>query len=275
MKLRGEAVDMSVVTQVTRIVNLFAKQSKTLVLKFTQDHIYILAEPEVTERAMRLWTEIPQSSLFQQYELAGIPPDNVIYLKTKSENLMNSLKTSASNCRSLKIKLRQRTTPCLSLEFEQTSQLTNKSRIIYNYIDVEVVYKRYWNRYEEPNLPPPDITAILPPVAHLKSFTEKCRNIVSLLNISLTASRDLVFQVKGESLEITRKFTNVNIEDDHRSLAFHAAITVDIKRVNNFFKALHPSSNIQVYLNLTDERNAHFSFLQDGITVQFVLPHIS
>lgn len=158
MKLRGEAVDMSVVTQVTSkfsfcyfpatssvfaivyfehvfnrhslffhfstgIVNLFAKQSKTLVLKFTQDHIYILAEPEVTERAMRLWTEIPQSSLFQQYELAGIPPDNVIYLKTKSENLMNSLKTSASNCRSLKIKLRQRTTPCLSLEFEQTVSL--------------------------------------------------------------------------------------------------------------------------------------------------------
>ena len=101
------------------IVGLFAKQSKTLILKFTKNHIYILAEPEVTERAMRLWTEIPQSSLFQQYEIAGIPPEDIIYLKTKAENLVNSLKTSASNCRSLKIKLRQRTTPCLSLEFEQ------------------------------------------------------------------------------------------------------------------------------------------------------------
>lgn len=165
------------------IVSLFAKQSKTLILKFTKDHVYILAEPEVTDRSMKLWTEVPQSTLFSHYEIVGVPPDNTIYLKTKAENLMNSLKT-ATNCRSLKIKLRQRTTPCLSLEFEQSvsnfniqysrfffqlikeifslfqSQLTTKNRIIYNYIDVEVVYKRFWARYDEPNLPPPDVINI-------------------------------------------------------------------------------------------------------------------
>ncbi|XP_053209187.1 checkpoint protein HUS1-like [Panonychus citri] len=273
MKLHGEAIDMKIVTQVTRIVSLFAKQSKTLILKFTKDHVYILAEPEVTDRSMKLWTEVPQSTLFSHYEIVGVPPDNTIYLKTKAENLMNSLKT-ATNCRSLKIKLRQRTTPCLSLEFEQSSQLTTKNRIIYNYIDVEVVYKRFWARYDEPNLPPPDITVILPATIQLNSFTAKCRNFVSNLYISATGSRELVFRVKGESLEITRKFLNISTDEDGLDLTLSASVTVDIKRVANFFKTLHLAAGTQVCLNLTDERIAHFSFFQDGITVQFVVPHI-
>lgn len=79
-----------------------------------------------------------------------------------TDNLARALSSlkSPQTSKSIKIKLTKKRTPCLTCEIELPTLLQH-SRICTHDIPVEVIPRREWTEYMEPNLPEFDVSSYL------------------------------------------------------------------------------------------------------------------
>lgn len=64
--------------------------------------------------------------------------------------LASSLVTVKQNAKSLKVKLTDKQTPCITLDMEFSSTDSTQSRRCVHDIPVEVIPRKYWTDYAEP-----------------------------------------------------------------------------------------------------------------------------
>ncbi|XP_074601668.1 hus1-like checkpoint clamp component [Brevipalpus obovatus] len=275
LKLKAELWETQFIPQLKSIVSVYSRQVKMMAIKFTENHLYLISENEVMSSTSKVWTEIPVRNFFESYELQGVEGHNSLVIRLSSENLSDSLKSMVQGIKLLRLKLRSNEKhamrPDLCFEYEigtfGPSRLTKKS------IEVELVHPRFWDRYDEPTLPPFDICCILPDLSQLKSFVDKCKNISSRLEIAIDKEGKMNLTVQKEGLFIERRFSDIQMQDNDARLSDDALVAVDIKKLNNFFKTVPSNANLQIFLKIVKERCAHFAFLADQISVQFTLPN--
>lgn len=131
-----------------------------------------------------------QVNFFDEFQLEGVSADaNEIFLEVAPENLSRALKT-AQNAKSVKIKLTKKNCPCLTLAAElvrgkQTStpaentveqtlfilcvcvcvhvcqpSLSSVSRVVTHDIPVDVIPRRLWHDFREPQMPDFDVSRV-------------------------------------------------------------------------------------------------------------------
>lgn len=64
--------------------------------------------------------------------------------------LASSIATVKQNAKSLKIKLTDKQTACITFDVEMVSTDSTQSRRCFHDIPVEVIHKKYWVNYAEP-----------------------------------------------------------------------------------------------------------------------------
>lgn len=64
--------------------------------------------------------------------------------------LAKSLVTVKQNAKSLKIRLTDKQTPCITLDVELASTDSTQSRRCVHDIPVEVIHRKHWENYAEP-----------------------------------------------------------------------------------------------------------------------------
>lgn len=65
-----------------------------------------------------IWCELKQANFFNEYLMSGVSPDkDEIYMELAIDLFMEAMKTTV-NAKSLKIKLTNKQSPCLTLEVE-------------------------------------------------------------------------------------------------------------------------------------------------------------
>lgn len=94
------------------------------------------------------------------------------------------------------------------------------------------------------------------------------------MDVELTQDKKMILTLEGEGSEIKSTLTDLETNGDKANHLDSAKVRVDCKRLYNFVKSLHIAPNLKIHCNINEERLLHFSFLQDEISVQFVLPHI-
>ncbi|XP_052745298.1 checkpoint protein HUS1 [Bicyclus anynana] len=213
MKFRGIMIDAGPMREFTNIVTTISKLSKECVLRLSDDKLYfIVSEDNSGPAPPVLWCEIPQVVFFSEYQMIGIDEEHKdIYLSVISANLAKSLVTLKS-AKSLKIKLTKKQCPCLTLEIEMQSVISQQSRQVTHDIPVVVVPRKMWSDFHEPKVQTPDISIELPTLKQLRTTIDRMRTMAQEVVIRASAEGKLTLQIKTDMAKVSTRFKDLRVE---------------------------------------------------------------
>ncbi|CAH2058098.1 unnamed protein product, partial [Iphiclides podalirius] len=183
-----------------------------------------------------LWCEIPQAMFFSEYQLIGVDDEHKdIYLGFISANLARPLLTLKS-AKSLKMKLTKKQCPCLTLEIEMPSSMSQQTRQVTHDIPVTVVPRKNWSDYHEPQVPKPDISIELPSLKQLRNTIDRMRTMASDVVIRASAEGRLTLQIKTDMAKVSTRFKGLRVDTfegpiDHSDSETESQINEDLSQV--------------------------------------------
>lgn len=180
MKFRGKIIDIACLNHFTRVITTISKLTKTCVLRLTPDNLYFVLSGKVANGGVSMWCELSQVNFFDEYQMEGVSSeDNEICLEVTPENLSRALKT-VQNAKAVKVKLTKKHCPCLTVAADLPT-LSNVSRVVTHDVPVDVIPRRLWNEFKEPNMPDFDVSIYLPPLKTMKNVVDRMKNLSNFL----------------------------------------------------------------------------------------------
>ncbi|XP_056100534.1 checkpoint protein HUS1 isoform X3 [Rhinichthys klamathensis goyatoka] len=258
MKFRAKIIDVGCLNHFTRVVNTVSKLSKACVLRLTCDHLFFVLSGKVASGGVSMWCELAQVNFFDEFQLEGVSADaNEIFLELAPENLSRALKT-AQNARSVKIKLTKKNCPCLTLAAELPS-LSGVSRVVTHDIPVDVIPRRLWHDFREPQMPDYDVMeANMNGEMNLKIETD-------LVSVT-THFKELGNPPWGED-------GSQSTSASHRDSEVMAQTRLDIRKLQQFLtgQQVNPS---KAMCNIVHNRILHLIFLHEDVSLQYFIPAV-
>ncbi|XP_069165296.1 checkpoint protein HUS1 isoform X2 [Procambarus clarkii] len=200
-----------------------------------------------------------------------------------SDNLsktLNSIKSTQAAARSLKVKLTKKHTPCLTLEVELPS-LSVHARTVVHDVPVQLIPRRQWYLYQEPEMPQFDASVYLPPLRQLKHVVERMKTLSTHITLAANRNGTLVVSVSTDVVNVSTHFKQLSMpvwdgqgnNDDDDPEVLNSA-TVDIKKLAFFLQGdqVNPT---KVICNIVEKRVIHMFLLHDDVTLQYFLPAAS
>ncbi|XP_063932679.1 checkpoint protein HUS1 [Zophobas morio] len=213
MKFRGLMTDAAVMKDFMNVATGLSKFSKNCVMRITTRKVYfIISEEESGPRRPLAWCELPVNFYFKQYNLVGLNEEyNEIYLELSTALLARSLSLLKQNVKSLKIKLTNKDSPCLTLEMELASESIQSRQCVHD-IPVEVISLKHWKDYEEPRFNDFHVSIEMPNLKTIKTIVERMRNMSHSLIVSATKDGRLTFQIKTNIVTLSSHFPGLSVE---------------------------------------------------------------
>nr|CAG4636744.1 EOG090X0TJE [Eubosmina coregoni]SVE70241.1 EOG090X0TJE [Eubosmina coregoni] len=276
MKFRGKLIDGNCIKQFMSILGCMTKLGKSCVIRITPTHMYfIVRESQTISSSPLIWCTLDQAHFFFEYGMEGLSTDdNEIYMEFMAENVIKTLSALkvSSAAKTVKIKLTKKlASPCLTFEIEMPSGTTGSTnfRLVVHDIPVNLVPKRLWIEYAEPDPVVADISVQLPQLRLLKSIVDRFKNLANMALVHITSQGHLTLTVETDSVSVTSHFEDLYV-DNH--IEDEAKVTIELKRLSNFLvnEQLNP---IRVVCNV-NSRLMHFNFLSDSYSLQYHLPGI-
>lgn len=138
----------------TDVSNTVSKLGKSCVMRLTTKEVCFHVGDDTSPIA---WAVLSQKKFFSEYEMIGATDDqNEIYLEFSPAMLAKSLTSLKMTAKSVKIKLTNKTQPCLTIDIELPS-ISNEARQCIHDIPVKVIPRREWGEYQAPVIPPFDV----------------------------------------------------------------------------------------------------------------------
>ncbi|XP_063610271.1 checkpoint protein HUS1-like [Penaeus indicus] len=281
MKFRGKMTDIMCIKQFTVIVNTVARLAKVCVLRITPQKVFfIINDGGAVGSSPGLWAEVDQGHFFNEFNMEGVSEEhNEIFLELQPDKLsrtLNSLKSSQS-ARSVKIKLTRKHSPCLTLEAELPS-LSVHARLVVHDVPVQLIPRRQWHIYHEPEMPEFQASVYLPPLRQLKHVIERMKTLSPYVSLSANRRGTLVVGVTTDTVKVSTHFRHLPMpvwegQEDSRESApeeLHSA-TVDIKKLALFLHG-EQGGPTKVICNIVEDRTIHLFLINDDVTLQYFLP---
>ncbi|KAB0804327.1 hypothetical protein PPYR_02685 [Photinus pyralis] len=214
MRFRAVLVDNAAMKDFLTTVNSLSKLSKECVMRITIRHVYfIIPDDDTGPRRPLVWCELPVNFYFREFNLEGVSHEqNEIYLGLSTAMLLKSLSTVKQNAKSLKVKLTNKQAPCLTLEMELTSTEGLQNRHLVHDIPVEVIGRKHWGEYAEPQFNDFHVSMQMPNLKPIKSIVERMKNMGHSLIVSATKFGKLSLRIKTDVVSLTAHFSNLGIE---------------------------------------------------------------
>ncbi|XP_052398164.1 checkpoint protein HUS1 [Carassius gibelio] len=283
MKFRAKIIDVGCLNHFTRVVNTVSRLTKACVLRLTCDHLYFVLSGRVASGGVSMWCELSQGNFFDEFQLEGVSADaNEILLEVAPENLSRALKT-AQNAKSVKIKLTKKSSACLTLAAELPS-LSSVSRVVTHDIPVDVIPRRLWHDFREPQMPDFDVSIYLPPLKTLKSVVDRMKNLSNSLVLEANLNGEMNLKIDTDLVSVTTHFKDLGNPpwgDDgsqsssaHRDPELMTEVCVDIRKLQQFLtgQQVHPS---RAMCNIVDRRILHLIFLHEDVSLQYFIPALA
>ncbi|XP_071550219.1 checkpoint protein HUS1 isoform X2 [Panulirus ornatus] len=288
MKFRGKMNDILCIRQFSNIVGTVARLAKSCVLRITRERLFfIINEAGAVGNSPGLWAELDQGHFFNEFNMEGVSPENnEIFVDLQPDKLsrtLNSLKSSHAAARSLKIKLTKKHSPCLTLEVELPSLTVHLRRVVHD-VPVQLIPRRQWHLYQEPEMPQFDASVYLPPLRQLKHVVERMKTLSAYVTLAANRRGTLVISVSTDIVNVSTHFKHLAVpvwdgqeySDEYEPEELHSA-TVDIKKLALFLQGdqVNPTKVICIICSFTDiveGRMIHMFLLHDDVTLQYFLP---
>lgn len=274
-------IDITCIKEFSNIVSTIAKLAKHCVLRISQERLFfIIHEAGAVGSSPGLWTELDQGHFFNEFNMEGVSEENnEIYLDLQPDlfsKTLNSLKTTQAAVRSLKVKLSKKHTPCLTLEVELPSVSLHARTVVHD-VPVQLIPRRQWHLYKEPEMPKFDASVYLPSLRQVKHVVERMKTLSPNISLSANKRGTLITSVSTDVVSVSTHFKNLNVpvwdEEDHSEddpEKLHSA-TVDIKKLAFFLQGIQVIPT-KVICNIADRRVIHMFLLNDDVTLQYFLP---
>ncbi|CAH1773977.1 unnamed protein product [Owenia fusiformis] len=285
MRFRAKLVDIGCIQHFTRVVSTIAKLVKGCTLRLTSNKIYFILSERVANGGISIWCELTQGHFFNEYQIEGLSEEfNEIYLDVIPDNLLRALKTG-QQAKSVKIKLTKKHTPCLTVEVELPS-LSNHSRFVTHDIPVNVIPRRLWDDFEEPEMPDFDVSIYMPHLKTLRHVVDRMKNLSNFVVIRANQNGEMTLKIETDMASVSTHFKdltnpdwskdqdqsqNRNIQTDSNQFI---QARIDIRKFSQFLSGQQVNPQ-KVICNIVDNRIIHFFVLHEDVSLQYFMPVIS
>ncbi|CAH0550478.1 unnamed protein product [Brassicogethes aeneus] len=213
MKFRALITEPAAMKDFMNISVSLAKFSKDCVMRITTRKVYfIISEEEMGPRKPLVWCELPVGFYFNEYNVVGVSDQhNEIYLELSTTLLSRSLSILKQDCKSLKIKLTNKDSPCLTLDMELVSGEIASRQCVHD-IPVEVIGRKHWSEYEEPKFNDFHVTIEMPSLKSIKNIVERMKNMSHSIIVSANKNGRLSLQIETNIVTLSAHFPNLSVE---------------------------------------------------------------
>ncbi|XP_077364488.1 checkpoint protein HUS1 isoform X2 [Festucalex cinctus] len=285
MKFRGKIVDAACLNNFTRVVSTISKLTKTCVLRLTADHLFFVLCGKVANGGVAMWCELAQANIFDEYQMEGVSSeDNEICLEVTPENIFRALRT-VYNSKSVKVKLTKKHCPCLTVAAELPT-MSSISRVVTHDIPVDVIPRRLWHEFKEPNTPDFDVSVFLPPLKTMKNVVDRMKNLSNFLVVEANLSGKMTLKIETDLVSVTTEFKDLgnpqwgdrDSQDGGsrppRDADEMAQARVDIRKLQQFLvgQQVNPSRAI---CNIVHQRVLHLILLHEDVSLQYFIPAVA
>ncbi|KAM3593643.1 uncharacterized protein V6R79_017771 [Siganus canaliculatus] len=286
MKFRGKLVDVACLNHFTRIVSTISKLTKTCVLRLTPDQLFFVLSGKVANGGVSMWCELSQANFFDEYQMEGVSSeDNQICLEVTPENLSRALKT-VQNAKAVKVKLTRKHCPCLTMAAELPT-LSSASRVVTHDVPVDVIPRRLWSEFQEPDVPDFDVSIYLPPLKTMKNVVDRMKNLSNFLVMEANLSGDMNLKIQTDLVSVTTHFKDLgnppwgdaaSSQDagpsQSRDPEDMVQVRVDIRKLQQFLmgQQVNPSKAL---CNLVQDRVVHLILLHEDVSLQYFVPAVA
>ncbi|XP_053323757.1 checkpoint protein HUS1 isoform X3 [Spea bombifrons] len=228
-----------------------------------------------------MWCELSQGNFFDEYQMEGVSAEqNEIYLELVPENLSRALKM-AQNAKTVKIKLTNKQSPCLTVAVELIS-LSGSSRIVTHDLPVKIIPRRLWNDYREPRVPNFDVSIYLPALKTMKNVVERMKNLSNFMVIEANGNGVINLKIETDLVSVSTHFkdlgnppwacneaTQNSTQEKYPDKMSEAR--VDIRKLLQFLagQQVNPTKAI---CNISHERMVHFLLMHEEVSLQYFIP---
>ncbi|KAF5272405.1 hypothetical protein FQA39_LY07873 [Lamprigera yunnana] len=214
MRFRAVLTDNAAMKIFLSTVTGLSKISKECVMRILPRNLYfIIPNDDTGPRRPLVWCKLPIHFYFREFNCEGVSEEhNEIYLNFATTMLVRSLSSIKQNAKSLKIKLTNKHTPCLTLEIEQAVNEGLQTRQVVHDIPVEVILRQNWDEYAEPIFNNFHVSIEMPNLRTIKNIVERMKNMSNLLTVSATKNGRLTLQIKTNVVRVSAYFSNLGIQ---------------------------------------------------------------
>ncbi|XP_049767403.1 checkpoint protein HUS1-like isoform X2 [Schistocerca cancellata] len=241
MKFRGKMTEVLCIKQFSNIIGALAKLAKDCKLRITPDKIFFTVSDGSTLERPLAYCIIEQAHFFNEYTVVGVSnTHNMICLIFSPDLLARAtanLRTSAST-KSVKMKLTNKMSPCLTFEIESVS------------ID-------------------------FPNFRILRTIAERMRNINLYLEVGANSLGTLVIETRTDIVRLRTQFNDLNINSTANALPDPEkirSVRVDVRKFVQVLASeqLHPN---KMQCDIADGRLLHLLVMHEDVTLHYFLSH--
>ncbi|XP_053323756.1 checkpoint protein HUS1 isoform X2 [Spea bombifrons] len=245
MRFRCKVADVVCLNNFTRVVNTITKLTKSCALRLTVDNLYLILTDKVANGGVSMWCELSQGNFFDEYQMEGVSAEqNEIYLELVPENLSRALKM-AQNAKTVKIKLTNKQSPCLTVAVELVS-----------------IY--------------------LPALKTMKNVVERMKNLSNFMVIEANGNGVINLKIETDLVSVSTHFkdlgnppwacneaTQNSTQEKYPDKMSEAR--VDIRKLLQFLagQQVNPTKAI---CNISHERMVHFLLMHEEVSLQYFIP---
>ncbi|CAJ1081548.1 checkpoint protein HUS1 [Xyrichtys novacula] len=283
MKFRGKIIDIACLNHFTRVITTISKLTKTCVLRLTPDNLFFVLSEKVANGGVSMWCELSEANFFDEYQMEGVSSeDNEICLEVTPENLSRALKT-VQNAKSVKVKLTKKHCPCLTVAAELPT-LSSSSRVVTHDVPVDVIPRRLWHEFKEPNMPDFDVSIYLPPLKTIKNVVDRMKNLSNFLVLEANLSGEMNLKIETDLVSVTTHFKDLGnppwgedasqAPSQSRDPEAMVQARVDIRKLQQFLmgQQVNPS---KAMCNIVHERVVHLILLHEDVSLQYFIPAVA
>ncbi|XP_063306694.1 checkpoint protein HUS1 isoform X2 [Pelobates fuscus] len=270
MKFRCKIVDVSCLNHFSRILNTIAKLTKSCTLRLTACKLYFILTDKVANGGVSMWCELNQDNFFDEYQLEGVSAEqNEIFLELIPENVSRALKM-AQNAKSVKMKLKNKHCPCLTVAVELPS-MSSTNRIVTHDLPVSVIPRRLWNDFSEPSIPNFDVSIYLPTLKIMKNVVERMKNLSNFMVIEANRIGEFNLKIETDLVSVSTHFKDLRNPPWERDSVHMVEARVDIRKLLQFLagQQVNPTKAI---CNIVHKRMIHFLLLHEDVSLQYFIP---
>ncbi|KAI8749235.1 checkpoint protein hus1 [Biomphalaria glabrata] len=284
MKFRGKIVDIVCIQQFTNIVGTISKLVKTCIMRITEDKVFFILSERIGDGGAQMWCELDQSHFFDEYAMDGVSAEaNEIYLEVMPDLMLKALKT-AHSAKWIKLKLTKKNTPCLTMEIDLPTGGPHQRQVVHD-IPVNVVPRKHWPDYTEPEMPKFDVSITMPQLKLMKNVIDKMKNLSNYLSLSANRSGEMKLSVETDMVAVSTHFQNLlnptwgnqdgcQILQSSQGQEEFATARIDIRKFAQFLNGQQVNPK-RVICNIVHHRMVHFFLMHEDLSLQYFLPVIS
>ncbi|XP_050528676.1 checkpoint protein HUS1 isoform X2 [Daktulosphaira vitifoliae] len=265
MKFRGKIVDPHCMRQFYNIVMILSKLCKIVVVRLSEKKLFLIAlhESVSVSNQISVWSVLDQQSFFKEYSMSGDTEKNEIFFSLPIDMLASSLSSAkqTNSVKTLKMKLTDKLSPCLTVELELESLVSTKQLCVHD-VPVNIIAPSDWSEYSEPAIPSPNISVVLPLIRVVRHVVDNMKRIGPRLTVTLNSFGKMILSVSNLLSTVDTHFSDLDVVN-HRKQN-------NIKKFSQFLNC-EPLNLSRILCHVVEGTLLHCSIEEDEYVLHYFL----